>query len=134
MATNERRTGKTPAISDVPRAGFSCGSYQDGHNVHYAAVAKSAPGKMPVPARIACREGSITLMLGEESTAVYSHNSAAIDLIIRQVGSVCSWFPGLSLVCWTTKTERHWASLSLEPVSECFSAEQAHLAEIEWWS
>lgn len=127
-------TGKTPAIKDVPRAGFSCGSYQDGHNVHYAPVVKAAPGLTPLPARIALREGTITLKLGEESTTAYNHNTAAIDLIVREVGSICSWFPGLSLACWTTRTERHWASLSLDPLSECFSAEQAHLAEIEWWS
>ena len=29
-----------PAVKDVPRAGFSCRSHSDGHNVRYQAVVK----------------------------------------------------------------------------------------------
>lgn len=123
-----------PAVKDVPRGGFTCQSYQDGHNVHYIPVMKVVPDLEPVRARIECSDDQIALVIGKDRTAVYSHNPAAIGLLIQELGSACRWYPTLNLACWPGKAVRHWASLALAPVEACGSAEEAYLAELAHWS
>lgn len=123
-----------PIIRDVPRGGYTCRTYHDGHNVHYIPVTRVVPDLEPVSARIECQDEKLTLLIDQSSTPVHSHNPAAIGLLIEELGSACLWYPTLRLACWPLDGERHWASLALEPVGPCSSAEDVHIAELRHWS
>lgn len=119
---------------DIPRGGFTCRSYRDGHNVHYEAVMKSVPRHAPEEARIQFAEDQISVEVDGVQQRVYTHNPSGIGQILFQLQKeTCLWFPALRLACWTTPTERHWVSLAADPVTACFSAEEAFMAEVRRW-
>lgn len=134
MPSKKSKQSPSPIIRDIPRCGFTCRSYLDGHNVHYIPVGQLVPGLVAVDARLQCEGGGITLVIGQERTTVFTHNPAGIELLVAQLGPSCQWYPTLRLACWPRADERHWASLALAPVDRCASADEAHLAELRLWS
>lgn len=133
-ARRKQQVRDTPAIADVPRAGFTCQHYGDGHNVHYVPVTQLVPGLQPLHARLSNSGDALSLTIEQEHTPVYSHNTAAIGALISDFGPACLWYPTLHLACWPRPAERHWASLAPAPIDPCFSAEDAYLAELRHWS
>lgn len=131
---NKQQDPDTPAIADIPRVGFSCSLYLDGHSVHYIPVTRLAPTLEPVPATLRMDGDEITLVIDRHRTRVHSHNPAGIGLLISEFGAKCRWYPTLRLACWPRPTERHWVSLALDPIEPCISAEDAYLAEVRHWS
>ena len=123
-----------PSVKDVPRAGFTCGSYEPGHNVHYASALKRAPGLTPLSALLGHHDEGITLTASESVMRIWTHNEAAIWMLIEEVAARCAWYPTLGLACWITPDVRHWANLSLEPVTACFSTDEARRAEWRHWN
>ena len=118
---------------DIPRAGFTCASYEPGHNVHYASALKQAPDRTPLTA-VLLREGErFILEVDGRRHEVWTHNSAAVWVLIEERDPACQWYPDLQLVCWVGQDGRHWVHLSLEPVTPCFSSEEARRAEWRRW-
>ena len=132
-AAKRPATTSSRRIVDVPRAGYICASYSNGHNVHYEPVAKSAPSLTPKAARLELMDSGLALKIGCKRIPVFSHNPDAFWSLVTDFGSDCEWYPTLNLVCWLRPQERHWASLSLGPVSSCFSSEEAAKAEWDHW-
>lgn len=124
-------TKKSPR--DVPRAGYICASYSDGHNVHYEVVMKAVPKLVPEAAMLEFNDGQVTLIVDGERLDVFSHNPVAFWSLIDELGSACDWYSTRNLVCWHQGKHRHWATLSLEPVQDCYSSDEAAKAEREYW-
>lgn len=134
MAREKNAQRATAGTRDVPRLGFECGSYQDGHNVHYASALKGAPTLEPIPARLRVEGDALVLHHGGERFRVFQHNPAAVELLLQELGANCDWFPSLHLARWVRDDVQHWASFALEAIDACWSREEIHLAELRHWS
>ena len=132
--THEQETPRPNGPKDVPRAGFTCGSYLPGHCVHYIPVQKLVPDLIPVSASLQCQGDQLTLLIQNESSPVWTHNTDGVQEIIEDFGSECDWFPTLKFARWVHENVRHWVNLSLEPVSVCASVERVRRAEMRAWS
>lgn len=133
------RKGNAPrsvsVAQDIPRLGFTCGSYQAGHNVHYIPALKIAPDLEPVRARVSIGEGD-TLMLevGGERLQIFQHNVAGVELLIDKLGSACEWFSGLHMARWIAGGQHVWANFAPEPIAPCVSREAIQVAEADTWT
>ena len=121
-------------IRDMPSAGFTCGSYLDGHNVHYIPALKLAGDRDVVDARLVWDHDNLQLTIAGKETVVFNHNPASVRVLLGDLGAQCSWYPSLRLACWPGTSTRRWVSLSLEGLQACTSVEQARIAEAELWA
>lgn len=121
-------------IRDIPSAGFTCGSYLDGHNVHYIPALKLAGERDVVDARLVWDHDTLQLTIDGKKTVVFNHNPASVRVLLDDLGARCSWYPSLRLACWPGTYTRRWVSLSLDDLQACTSVEQARIAEAELWA
>ena len=131
--TQEHQSAQTDKPKDVPRAGFSCGSYGPGHCVHYMPVTKLSRDRTPLPARLEVRGEALVLIVDGQDSTVWNHNPSAVRDIAESLGSACDWYPTLGLARWIDGDIRHWVNLSLEPVTSCESVEDVRRAELDAW-
>jgi hypothetical protein len=103
---------------DIPRVGFTCGSYLAGHNVHYFPVLKRAPLLTPIEASLTSSPQILTLHDAAGPHVVHNHNPTAVGTLIDELGEECLWYPTLSLACLPSAGIRHWVNLSSEPLVE----------------
>jgi hypothetical protein len=134
MPRTKRPNPADSPIRDVPRAGFTCGSYFDGHNVHYIPALKLSADRESVAARLTWENAGLRLSVRQENTIVHNHNPAGIRLLLDELGTKCLWFPDLRLACWPGASARDWVSLALKGLASCTSTEQSRLEEAELWA
>lgn len=130
---NHTQTTDKP-IRDVPSAGFRCGSYLDGHNVHYIPALKLSADRAAVAARLKWDNDALHLTIDGDVVRVQNHNPAGVRLLLDELGTACLWYPSLRYACWPGATVRHWVSLALNDLPPCFSTERARIAEAELWA
>ena len=111
----------------MPRAGYICASYSNGHNVQLEEI-KHLDSKVSFnQARLQVDDNTlaITLVVDRKRVPVFNHNPGDIWFLVREFGPQCDWYSTRGLVCWEQAKDRCWASLSLEPVDRCFCKEAA---------
>ena len=123
-----------PGRRDIPRVGFTCGLYLDGHNVHYIPVTQLAKDRESVNANLNWTAAHLVLDVAGAELVVHNHNQAGIRLILRDLGPQCRWYPSLHLACWSGQDARHWVSLSATALEPCTTVEQSLLDEESFWS
>ena len=76
-------------------------------------------------------DGRFTLVAGGARVEVANHNLEAIGALdCRESRNLVAVVPTLMLGCWHHNSALHWASMSTGPLTDCFSTEEARVAEI----
>lgn len=129
------RSRPTSSVSgDIPAGGFACGSYMDGHNVHYIPAMKLSRDRVPVDATLSWTGERLELTVGHDVAVVQHHNPAGIRALLAEGGEVCIWYPDLRLACWVTDEGKKWVSLAVTDLADCVSVERARAEEEKLWS